>query len=339
MINNPELDNFFSEQFITDKMTPEDITEVKQKNEKKLKEIGVTGISDLLRSEAGVKPDQMLNIFSGLYMRTRVQDMNEIFAKVIKDRWIDGLSTKDNLFIETSINRKSVILNKIYIKAGGTMVKNTSQLVQDSEILEDDCGTKHTMEYFIDTQDELNSLEFKYQILDDGSKRAITKADTHLIGTTVRVRSLLKCASKYGVCATCFGSHHDWNRSTQFYKKDVGVEFNDFSGVSGNVMVYAITDDYSGKFLVGPTVPDEFRGITSKKIILNKHCHVGTGSVLLPGAILKTGASLGAMSMVYNRKMPEWSFCSGIPAKKISDREKIESLRLEKKLLEKIDIA
>ena len=114
MINNPELDNFFSEQFITDKMTPEDITEVKQKNEKKLKEIGVTGISDLLRSEAGVKPDQMLNIFSGLYMRTRVQDMNEIFAKVIKDRWIDGLSTKDNLFIETSINRKSVILNKIY---------------------------------------------------------------------------------------------------------------------------------------------------------------------------------------------------------------------------------
>lgn len=120
---------------------------------------------------------------------------------------------------------------------------------------------------------------------------------------------------------------------------DVGVEFNDFSGVSGNVMVYAITDDYSGKFLVGPTVPDEFRGITSKKIILNKHCHVGTGSVLLPGSILKTGASLGAMSMVYNRKMPEWSFCSGIPAKKISDREKIESLRLEKKLLEKIDIA
>ena len=225
MINNPELDNFFSEQFITDKMTPEDITEVKQKNEKKLKEIGVTGISDLLRSEAGVKPDQMLNIFSGLYMRTRVQDMNEIFAKVIKDRWIDGLSTKDNLFIETSINRKSVILNKIYIKAGGTMVKNTSQLVQDSEILEDDCGTKHTMEYFIDTQDELNNLEFKYQILDDGSKHAITKADTHLIGTTVRVRSLLKCASKYGVCATCFGSHHDWNRSTQFYKKDVGIEF------------------------------------------------------------------------------------------------------------------
>lgn len=45
------------------------------------------------------------------------------------------------------------------------------------------------------------------------------------------------------------------------------------------------------------------------------------------------------MSMVYNRKMPEWSFCSGIPAKKISDREKIESLRLEKKLLEKIDNA
>ena len=80
---------------------------------------------------------------------------------------------------------------------------------------------------------------------------------------------------------------------------------------------------------------DEFRGITSKKVILNKHCHVGTGSLLLPGAILKTGASLGAMSMVYNRKMPEWSFCSGIPEKKISDRDNIESLRLEQELLKK----
>ena len=237
MINNPDLESFFTKQFITSTMTPEEITEVKEDNEKKLKEIGVTGISDLLRSEAGVKPDQMLNIFSGLYMRTRVQDMNEIFAKVIKDRWIDGLSTKDNLFIETSINRKSVILNKIYIKAGGTMVKNTSQLVQDSEILEDDCGTKHTVEYYIDDQNELNSLEFKYQLLDDGSLHSIQKTDTHLIGKTIRVRSLLKCASKYGVCATCFGSHHDWNRSTQFYKKDVGIEFKvDVAYASQNML-------------------------------------------------------------------------------------------------------
>ena len=116
---------------------------------------------------------------------------------------------------------------------------------------------------------------------------------------------------------------------------DAGVEFNDFSGISGNVMVYAVTDDYTGKFLVGPTVPDEYRGLTSKKIVLNKHCHVGASSVLLPGTILKTGASLGAMSTVYNRKLPEWSFCSGIPAKKITDRNKEESLKLEKKLLEK----
>ena len=225
MINNPELEEFFMKQYINDDMTPEEITEIKNNNEKKLKNLGVTGISDLLKSEAGIKPDQMLNIFSGLYMRTRVQDMSEIFSRIVKDRWIDGLSSKDNLFIETSINRKSVILNKIYIKAGGTMVKSTSQLVQDSEIVEDDCGTKHSVEYFIDSQKELNNFEFKYQILDDGSLHSITKNDTHLIGTKIRVRSLLKCASKYGVCATCFGSHDKWNRSTKYYKRDVGIEF------------------------------------------------------------------------------------------------------------------
>lgn len=165
-------------------------------------------------------------------------------------------------------------------------------------------------------------------------KASIYSAQKISIGNNVRIDDFVILSGRILI-----GNYVHIAPYSGIFAGDIGVEFNDFSGVSGNVMVYAVTDDYSGKFLVGPTVPDEFRGITSKKIILNKHCHVGTGSVLLPGAILRTGASLGAMSMVYNRKMPEWSFCSGIPAKKISDREKIESLRLEKKLLEKIDNA
>lgn len=162
-------------------------------------------------------------------------------------------------------------------------------------------------------------------------KASIYSAEKIFIGNNVRIDDFVILSGHISI-----GNHVHIAAYSGIFAGDVGVEFNDFSGVSGNVMVYAITDDYSGNFLVGPTVPDEFRKITSKKVILNKHCHVGTGSVLLPGAILKTGASLGVMSMVYNRKMPEWSFCSGVPAKKISDRNKDESLKLELKLLRDI---
>jgi galactoside O-acetyltransferase len=159
-------------------------------------------------------------------------------------------------------------------------------------------------------------------------KASIYSAQRITIGNNVRIDDFVILSGQILI-----GNYVHIAPYSGIFAGEVGVEFNDFSGVSGNVMVYAVTDDYSGKFLVGPTVPDEFRKVTGKKIILNKHCHIGTGSVLLPGAILKEGASLGTMSMVYNRKLPEWSFCSGIPAKKVSDRDKEESLKLEKKLL------
>ena len=223
-LQDKKLREFFSTQHVHDKMTPEEIVKIKSINEDKLKTLNVPGVSDLLNSGSGVRADQMLNIFSGLYLRTRTQNMDEITPVLIYDRWIDGLSNLDNLFIESNINRKSVILSKEYIRDGGTLLKQVAILTQDTEITKEDCGSKHYQTYFIKDKNELHKFEFKNMVLPDGTLKPISKQDTHLIGTLVRVRSLLKCATKHGVCATCYGSHARWNKSTPLYKRDVGIE-------------------------------------------------------------------------------------------------------------------
>ena len=71
------------------------------------------------------------------------------------------------------------------------------------------------------------------------------------------------------------------------------VEMNEFSTLAPNVVLSAGSDDYlSG--IATPLVPLEFKGnVKIGKIILNKHCIVGAGSVVLPDVIFKEGACLG----------------------------------------------
>lgn len=106
-----------------------------------------------------------------------------------------------------------------------------------------------------------------------------------------------------------------------------GVTLEDFSGLAYGVHVFTQSDDYSGRTLTNPTIPDEFKKETKKSILIRRHCIVGTCSIILPGVTLGEGTSVGAMSMVTKSTEP-WSIYFGIPAKKIKDRHK-DLLQLE----------
>ncbi len=108
------------------------------------------------------------------------------------------------------------------------------------------------------------------------------------------------------------------------------VEMCEFSTLAPNVVLSAGSDDYlSG--IATPMVPLEYKGdVKIGKIILNKHCIVGSGSVVLPDVIFEEGACLGALSLA-NKSLPEYALFAGIPAKKIKSRNKVEIENLEKK--------
>lgn len=111
---------------------------------------------------------------------------------------------------------------------------------------------------------------------------------------------------------------------------NVGIEMKDFSGLSSRCTVYAESDDYSGKFLTNPTIPKEYLGIISKKVILNKHVIVGSGSVILPGCELGEGVAVGCLSSVH-KSLEEWGIYMGSPCKRIKSRKK-DLLKFEEKL-------
>lgn len=109
-----------------------------------------------------------------------------------------------------------------------------------------------------------------------------------------------------------------------------GIVMDDFSGLSQGVRIYSRTDDYSGKFLTNPTVPEKYTGITQGKVELKKHVIIGSGSVILPRITIGQGSSVGALSLV-TKSLDDWGVYCGTPAKILKSRSK-NLLKLEEEL-------
>lgn len=109
------------------------------------------------------------------------------------------------------------------------------------------------------------------------------------------------------------------------------LKLGDFSGLSQGVRIFTATDDYSGKTLTNPTVPSNYKAVRIGSLELGRHVIIGAGTVVLPGASIGEGSSVGALSLV-SRTLPEWQVCAGNPCAPIKARKK-DLLELESKLL------
>lgn len=114
---------------------------------------------------------------------------------------------------------------------------------------------------------------------------------------------------------------------------DSGIELYDFSGISSRSVIYAESDDYTGKAMTNPTVPEDYRLVQGGKVVLEKHALIGTGCTILPGVTIGEGASVGSMSLI-NKSLDSWGMYVGIPCKFIKCRSK-QLLDYEKKIVAK----
>ena len=113
------------------------------------------------------------------------------------------------------------------------------------------------------------------------------------------------------------------------------IEMEDFSGVAFRSLILTNSDDYSGLAMTNPTIPDKYRKVIEKSIKIGRHCVIGTGSTILPGANIADGTSVGAMSLVMKPTKP-WKVYFGIPARPIAEREK-KILELEQEYLKELN--
>jgi galactoside O-acetyltransferase len=100
---------------------------------------------------------------------------------------------------------------------------------------------------------------------------------------------------------------------------DLGITMEDFTTLAYGVHVFTQSDDYSGKTMTNSTVPEKYKCITKKPVIIRRYVIIGAGSMILPGVTVNEGCSVGAMSMI-TRDTEPWKIYVGIPARPIRDR-------------------
>lgn len=108
---------------------------------------------------------------------------------------------------------------------------------------------------------------------------------------------------------------------TALYGGEAGIIVNDFSGISARTIIYAMTDDFSGEYMVGSMIDKEYRNIIAGTVYLNKYVQIGAGCVILPDLFIDEGAVVGAMSLV-NKSLDSWNMYAGIPCRYIKNRKR-----------------
>lgn len=99
------------------------------------------------------------------------------------------------------------------------------------------------------------------------------------------------------------------------------IVLSDFCNISSRVAIYSSNDDYSGETMTNPTLPHEYTGVTHADVMLEKHCIVGCGSIILPGVTLAEGVAVGALSLI-TKNCEAFGVYVGNPARRVKERSR-----------------
>lgn len=167
------------------------------------------------------------------------------------------------------------------------------------------------------SEEELYEIGFKSigKNVKISRKSSIYTPESISLGNSVRIDDFCILSGEITM-----GSNIHISAYTALYGK-YGIILEDFTTISGRVMVYSQNDDYSGEFMTNPTVPTEYTNVTGGTIIFKKHAIISAGSIILPNLTVGVGSCLGAMSLLKS-SIPDWEIFAGVPARKIADRSK-----------------
>jgi acetyltransferase-like isoleucine patch superfamily enzyme len=101
----------------------------------------------------------------------------------------------------------------------------------------------------------------------------------------------------------------------------MGIELEDYTGISARTTVYSAMDDFSGEYLVGPVHPEGSTNVTGGKVLIKKYTQIGAHCLVFPNITIGEGVAVGACSMVKSSLEP-WAIYFGMPARKFKDRAK-----------------
>jgi acetyltransferase-like isoleucine patch superfamily enzyme len=149
------------------------------------------------------------------------------------------------------------------------------------------------------------------------SKASIHGAERISLGSHVRIDDF--CVLSAGAGGIAIGSHiHIAVFCSLIGAETITIE--DFANLSSRVSVYSSSDDYSGRTMTNPMVPDRWKAVESLPVRIGRHVIVGAGSVILPGVVLGDGVAVGALSLV-NQDCQPFGVYAGVPARRHGERD------------------
>lgn len=99
-----------------------------------------------------------------------------------------------------------------------------------------------------------------------------------------------------------------------------GVYIGDYVGIGANAHILSHSEVVDGgKRMSGPMIPEEFKGMKTAPVRLEKDSVIGTGAVVLPGVTIGEGAVVAPNSLVIRDVKPHM-IVLGVPAKPVSRR-------------------
>jgi len=176
------------------------------------------------------------------------------------------------------------------------------------------------------SREELEQFGFKEigEEVSISKKASIYSPSSISIGNHVRIDDFCILSGNITI-----GNYVHISAYTALYGKG-GIKIGNYCGCSPRCTLFSQTDDFSGNYMIGPMVDEEYTNVLSGPIVLEDYAQLGANTVVLPNVTLKQGAVTGSMSFV-KHDLEEWSIYTGIPAKKQKDREK-KPLELSKKI-------
>lgn len=99
----------------------------------------------------------------------------------------------------------------------------------------------------------------------------------------------------------------------------MGIELEDYTGISPHSTIYSAMDDFSGDYLIGPIHPEEYTNVTGGKVTVKRFSQIGANCVVFPNLTIDEGVVIGAMSMV-RKDLDSWTIYIGVPVRKLRNR-------------------
>lgn len=168
------------------------------------------------------------------------------------------------------------------------------------------------------SREELLQIGFKHigDNVNISRKVSIYNAKAISIDNNVRIDDFCILSGKIVI-----GSYIHISAYCVLYGGDTGIIINNYAGLSARTTVYAITDDFSGNYMVGVQHDDKNRNIIKGVVVIGEYVQIGAGCVILPNVTIEEGVAVGAMSLI-NKNLDSWHIYAGIPCKKIKERSK-----------------